>query len=684
MLRMSACEDLSTAGLQAAPVNPGASSSSNNSSYKPAKRSATAISIGIGGGAPGTGGRHHPASSSQQRRRSVRFTASPGRSQEQNASLSEDETQTRKPSTRQQTGSSGWLVTMGPSARQLFKSKPPSSILMACSSGDARWLKHCLSSSAEDEVNQLGPEGLSPLHMAARHGHLSCIETLLSWKATIVTVTTLPDSRTALHLAIDAKRQRVQCLRRLVQAGIPIDQGDWNMSTPLHTAAQLGRVACMMVLLESGANNQALDKLKRQPVDVAKWSGKGECVRRLTAVAWAAEKTHAEETKRLHAYSSDIERVHRTRQQKLEQALRGEEAFGDWLAAKGLASTSSASLSHQHTTSSLHHISGTADVDDRSSRASSRSGTTSMAASRVSSRLSSKFNSMWSVYSAPPLLPASMADGGRSTLSRLASPSLPFITTPDEFPPPPAASKPIKISFQHRHQHGHLLKASKSQHSGVSPKSKAKRTRHSGAARTGHTGHIAASRRKESKQRPLPRASTPHPSRDMSSVGMPPPPPSPPVEESMVEIDDEERPDLLLPSVRIEELLMKDRHQLPTLKPLAWGSGHQLLDPMATSDDQQGNESAKQRPQAMPVFRPLRANSLRLAALRSTNLEAVDEEGESASSSVSDIDAYLGPTHSCLQLQSSDGIDTPVSGGTGSDISLCSTDMLDRMSLSDD
>lgn len=411
-----------------------------------------------------------------------------------------------------------------------------------------------------------------------------------------------------------------------------------------------------MALTEAKADVNAVDGNGLRALELSKMWGKRECSRRLQALQWAADKEAVDNEKQLNKYSNDVTRVLRTRQQKFEQAIRGQEAFDDWLSAKGLSASRSASLCHQHTTSSLlrEQSQSSEEIQDSLTRSPSS------VSLHPTSRLTSKFNSMWSVHSAPATLNHA---AGRDAISALTSPSLPALLDPEDLPPPPAAAKPIRISFRAKHQHKDRSASNplKSQHTEASPKSKAKRMKRPKAATPS---------RKPQKKR-LPRVSTPHPGLS---------PKTNEIEEEELMAGAEESSDL--PKLRIEELLLKERHQLPALKPLAWASSHQLHNSgVAPADVQPANASM---PQVHVVARPLRANSLCLAALRSSTLDSVAEEEEmiSTSSSLSDIDAYLGPTHSCLQLQCmSEGMESPCSA---SDLSHCSVEIFDQMSLSDD
>ena len=426
---------------------------------------------------------------------------------------------------------------------------------------------------------------------------------------------------------------------------------DKNLTTPLHYAAMLGRTAALIALVESGADVAAVDVNGLRPVDVAMMWGKRDCARRLKALQWAAEKTQAEDQRRLSTHCNRLARVQRTRQQKAEQAVRGEEAFTDWLSLKGLSTSSSASLARHHTTSSLLHEQGQSSSDSLDRLSDGQSAVPQ----RSHSQMSSRFNSMWSVYSAPAKLSTGSAPD-RDAISALTSPSLPTLV--DSQLGNHVAAKPIRISFRSKHQHrdfGHL-QAQKSQHLDSSPKSSAKRIK-----RPGPSAATATSKGSH-KRRRLPRTSTPHPSQAAAAL---------PEEEAMA-VCEENRD---LPRLRIEELLLKDRNQLPQLKASAWSADQ--LSGMQGEESSPGSRSSL----APPVHRPLRANSLRLAALRTATLDAVAEEDESTSSSLSDLDAYLGPTHSCLHLQCVESMDSPYSV---SDLSHCSGEMLDRMSLSDD
>ena len=102
----------------------------------------------------------------------------------------------------------------------------------------------------EDDLN-----GAIAIHVAAINGHVDCLSAIL---------TRDPGSsarmdyscRTPLHLA--SEKGKITCVKLLINDGADVDALDNDERCPLYGAAALGRVTCCKMLLEAGCNvNQA-------------------------------------------------------------------------------------------------------------------------------------------------------------------------------------------------------------------------------------------------------------------------------------------------------------------------------------------------------------------------------------------------------------------------------------------
>lgn len=92
--------------------------------------------------------------------------------------------------------------------------------------------------------------GLTPLSYAIGLGAESIATLLLEGGAR-------PDThllgRTPLHIAIEFEKVSIDFMKRLIDAGAPIDQEDIDKHTPLFEAANDMRPEIMGLLLDSGA-----------------------------------------------------------------------------------------------------------------------------------------------------------------------------------------------------------------------------------------------------------------------------------------------------------------------------------------------------------------------------------------------------------------------------------------------
>lgn len=106
------------------------------------------------------------------------------------------------------------------------------------------------------------PRHATPLHYAASFGLGDVVERLIEDGAEL----DAPGSRnggTALHGA--TLRQHVSVMKILLKAGADPSRADFNMATPLHTAASYGNPEVLRLLLQYGASIEAEDNLGETP-----------------------------------------------------------------------------------------------------------------------------------------------------------------------------------------------------------------------------------------------------------------------------------------------------------------------------------------------------------------------------------------------------------------------------------
>eukprot|EP00928_Gymnodinium_smaydae_P021452 TRINITY_DN1836_c0_g1_i1.p1 TRINITY_DN1836_c0_g1~~TRINITY_DN1836_c0_g1_i1.p1 ORF type:complete len:1096 (-),score=164.71 TRINITY_DN1836_c0_g1_i1:59-3295(-) len=127
----------------------------------------------------------------------------------------------------------------------------------AAEMGDASKLQQCLLQGGSS-VNQSDEDGSKPLHLAARHGHVGCVEYLVSNAADARAVTEL--GLTALHLAAQSGHARV--CEILLEASAVVDEVNSEKArSPLHLAAAGGHreVAGLLLLRKACVNLQDED-----------------------------------------------------------------------------------------------------------------------------------------------------------------------------------------------------------------------------------------------------------------------------------------------------------------------------------------------------------------------------------------------------------------------------------------
>ncbi|XP_060038993.1 ankyrin repeat and SOCS box protein 9 isoform X2 [Erinaceus europaeus] len=103
----------------------------------------------------------------------------------------------------------------------------------------------------------------SPIHEAAKRGHVQCVESLSAHGGDIDY--NISHLGTPLYLACE--RQHVPCARSLLEAGANANQGR-GLDSPLHAAARALNGELALLLMDFGANYQARDAEGRRPVEL--------------------------------------------------------------------------------------------------------------------------------------------------------------------------------------------------------------------------------------------------------------------------------------------------------------------------------------------------------------------------------------------------------------------------------
>lgn len=141
-------------------------------------------------------------------------------------------------------------------------------VVAACGGGDVAEVGRAIDNGAAIGLSgKKKAEGVTPLHLAAIHGHAEIALALI--KAGADVGATDNDGRTALHFA--ALSGQTDIVLALVKAGADVGAKDSADSTPLHWAASGGNIETIHALIKAGADLYALtnDEKPLTPLDYA-------------------------------------------------------------------------------------------------------------------------------------------------------------------------------------------------------------------------------------------------------------------------------------------------------------------------------------------------------------------------------------------------------------------------------
>ncbi len=112
--------------------------------------------------------------------------------------------------------------------------------------------------------------GITPLHLAAKHGHRNMVEVLLE-RVSAVNLKS-QDGITPLSIAVQEGRRELVAL--LLEKGAQVqEQVQIGGATLLHVAAYRGNQEIISLLLQHGADKQARMTSGERPVDLAQQQG---------------------------------------------------------------------------------------------------------------------------------------------------------------------------------------------------------------------------------------------------------------------------------------------------------------------------------------------------------------------------------------------------------------------------
>lgn len=162
----------------------------------------------------------------------------------------------------------------------------------AAADGDGARLSRTLASSGLGVDVQDGG-GWSALHKAADKGHTETVCWLLQHKKADVHLRLLENGNEAIHCAAQGGHTDIVSL--LVEHGSCVEERNWNQRTPLHWAAEAGRLETTRYLLTHGADSQACTSSGFRPAQLAHANGHANLERFIGSYSSSAPSSITEE-----------------------------------------------------------------------------------------------------------------------------------------------------------------------------------------------------------------------------------------------------------------------------------------------------------------------------------------------------------------------------------------------------
>ncbi|KAL9153174.1 hypothetical protein ABFS82_10G032800 [Erythranthe guttata] len=211
-----------------------------------------------------------------------------------------------------QNGELDAVVAMADKYPNLLSLKTPhgglSALHLAAANGRIEVLSMLLDRFENPDI--LNRHKQTPLMLAALHGKISCVETLIQAGANILLFDTLY-GRTCLHYA--AYYGHSDCLKSILSAANStavaqswgfsrfVNIRDGSGATPLHLAARQKRTECVHILLTSGAlvsaSTGGYSYPGSTPLHLAARGGSLDCVREL--LSWGADRLQRDSSGRI-------------------------------------------------------------------------------------------------------------------------------------------------------------------------------------------------------------------------------------------------------------------------------------------------------------------------------------------------------------------------------------------------
>jgi len=149
----------------------------------------------------------------------------------------------------------------------------PQDIFEALRKGDIQSVKALVEKSPE-LLDSRDRNGLTPLHYAANGGDAGLINYLIDKGAKLEPKET---RKTPLHLA--ATNDRSEAVAALIKKGAPLEtRDDYSRTALILCARERGQAATARILIEAGADINAVDKFGDSALNLAAWRGKRELI----------------------------------------------------------------------------------------------------------------------------------------------------------------------------------------------------------------------------------------------------------------------------------------------------------------------------------------------------------------------------------------------------------------------
>ena len=153
-------------------------------------------------------------------------------------------------------------------------------VYIASLEGQNKYLEHILAhcQNPADLVNARDVYHNTALHIAAENGHLSCVNTLLRYKAKADSKN--DEEQTPMHRAAQFGKKNVIAVLARKDLKL-ISDWDENNDTPLHVASTYGRLKCVRDLINLGAQVDTTNTKGWTPLDCAAAAGSLEVCKEL-------------------------------------------------------------------------------------------------------------------------------------------------------------------------------------------------------------------------------------------------------------------------------------------------------------------------------------------------------------------------------------------------------------------